>query len=130
MRTIVLFCFFYLITSSIFCQNPSINDCHINLETDSLGNKLVGLYEKIELSIDLSAQFTGNVSIAGGLTVTGTTTSVNTTNTAVADQLLVINDGEAQNGVDNGSGESGLEVDRGTDGGGSPNDHAFFVFNE
>ncbi|MAZ97716.1 MAG: hypothetical protein CMP53_09370 [Flavobacteriales bacterium] len=79
---------------------------------------------------DLSAQFTGNVSIAGGLTVTGTTTSVNTTNTAVADQLLVINDGEAQNGVDNGSGESGLEVDRGTDGGGSPNDHAFFVFNE
>ena len=58
MRTIVLFCFFYLITSSIFCQNPSINDCHINLETDSLGNKLVGLYEKIELSIDLSAQFT------------------------------------------------------------------------
>ena len=94
------------------------------------GNSLNSYATALTIEDDQSAAFTGNVSIAGGLTVTGTTTSVNTTNTAVADQLLVINDGETQNGVDNGSGESGLEVDRGTDGGGSPNDHAFFVFNE
>ena len=83
----------------------------------------------LTLSDDLSALFTGAVTVNGNLTVSGTTTQVNTTNTAVADQLLVINDGEAQNGVDNGSGLAGIEVDRGADGG-SPNDHAFFIFNE
>ena len=93
------------------------------------GNSLNAYATALTIEDDLSAAFTGNVSIAGGLTVTGTTTSVNTTNTAVADQLLVINDGESQNGVDNGSGLAGLEVDRGENSG-VPNDHAFFVFNE
>ena len=93
------------------------------------GNSLNSYATALTIEDDLSAAFTGNVSIAGGLTVTGTTTSVNTTNTAVADQLLVINDGESQNGVDNGSGLAGLEVDRGENSG-VPNDHAFFVFNE
>jgi hypothetical protein len=83
----------------------------------------------LTLSDDLSALFTGAVTVNGNLTVSGTTTQVNTTNTAVADQLVVINDGEAQNGVDNGSGLAGIEVDRGADSG-TPNDHAFFIFNE
>lgn len=95
----------------------------------SSGSSINAHATALTIQDDLSAQFTGNVSIAGGLTVTGTTTSVNTTNTAVADQLLVINDGESQNGVDNGSGLSGLEVDRGANSG-VPNTHAFFVFNE
>ena len=83
----------------------------------SSGSSINAHATALTIQDDLSAQFTGNVSIAGGLTVTGTTTSVNTTNTAVADQLLVINDGESQNGVDNGSGLSGLEVDRGANSG-------------
>ena len=95
----------------------------------SSASTINALATALTISDDLSAAFTGAVTVAGNLTVSGTTTQVNTTNTAVADQLLVINDGESQNGVDNGSGLAGVEVDRGADGG-TPNDHAFFVFNE
>ena len=95
----------------------------------SSASTINALATALTISDDLSAAFTGAVTVAGNLTVSGTTTQVNTTNTAVADQLLVINDGEAQNGVDNGSGLAGVEVDRGA-ASGTPNDHAFFVFNE
>lgn len=53
-----------------------------------------------------------NVVINGDLTVSGTTTTLDVNNLAVADNTIILNDGEAGPGVT--SGTSGIEVDRGT----------------
>ena len=52
-----------------------------------------------------------DVVIAGDLTVNGTTTSVNTTNTNISDNIITLNEGEAGTGVTLGT--SGIEIDRG-----------------
>jgi len=54
----------------------------------------------------------GDVTISGGLTVAGTTTTVNSTNTQVADPLITLNEGETGAGVTGNI--AGIEVDRGT----------------
>lgn len=54
-----------------------------------------------------------NVVIAGNLTVTGTTTNVETTNTNITDNIITLNQGETGAGVTLGS--SGIEVERGTE---------------
>ena len=56
-----------------------------------------------------------DVVIAGNLTVTGTTTSIETTNTDITDNIITLNKGEAGAGVTLTT--SGIEIDRGT----SPN---------
>lgn len=56
--------------------------------------------------------FSGDVQIVGNLTVQGTTTTVDTEQLAVADNIIIVNNGETENGVSAGS--AGLEVDRGT----------------
>lgn len=53
-----------------------------------------------------------NTIIYGNLTVQGTTTSVNSTNTEITDNIITLNQGESGAGVS--SGTSGIEVDRGT----------------
>lgn len=53
------------------------------------------------------------VTILGNLTVTGTQTTVNSTDTNIVDNTIVLNSGEVGNGVDNGTGVSGIEIDRG-----------------
>jgi hypothetical protein len=55
----------------------------------------------------------GDVAIAGTLTVTGETTLIQTTNTFINDNLIVINNGEAGSGVGAGSGTAGIEINRG-----------------
>ena len=71
---------------------------------------------------DTEASFGADVSIAGNLTVSGTLTSINTTNTEISDNSIVLNKGESGEGVTAGS--AGLEIDRGTE------DAAKFQWNE
>ena len=55
----------------------------------------------------------GGVTIDGDLTVTGNTTSVETTDTNIVDNTILLNSGETGAGV--GEGTAGIEIDRGTD---------------
>ena len=59
------------------------------------------------------ANFAGDVDIAGDLTITGDTTEIETTNTAITDNVIVLNKGEAGAGVTLGT--AGIEVERGTE---------------
>ena len=59
-----------------------------------------------------NATFSGDVTIAGNLTVQGTQTQVNTTQVLAEDNLITLNSGETGAGVT--SGKSGIEVDRGS----------------
>jgi hypothetical protein len=72
--------------------------------------------DTIELIGDTNV--TGNLSVSvdaviyGNLTVQGTTTSINTTDTEITDNILVLNQGEAGAGVSKGT--SGIEIARGS----------------
>lgn len=61
---------------------------------------------------DAEVSFGADVAVTGNLTVSGTLTSVNTTNTEIADNSIVLNKGETAAGVT--AGTAGLEIDRGT----------------
>ena len=65
---------------------------------------------------------TETVTINGDLNVVGTQTTVSSTDTAITDNTIVLNDGESGAGVTSGS--AGLDIDRGTA------DNATFQFNE
>ena len=69
-----------------------------------------------------NAYFNSDVMILGNLTVQGTTTSVNSTNLEVEDNIILINKGETGGGVS--AGTAGLEIDRGT------SQHAFILYDE
>lgn len=64
----------------------------------------IGASDTITLSTSL-------VTITGNLTVSGTQTTVNSTDTDIQDRVIVLNKGEAGAGVTGGT--SGIEVDRG-----------------
>ena len=51
---------------------------------------------------DTSATFSGNVIVTGNLNVNGTTTTVNTTNTTVSDNIMELNSGTSSSGNDIG----------------------------
>jgi hypothetical protein len=61
---------------------------------------------------DYTIDATGNVNISGNLIVSGTTTTVNSTDTEIADRLITLNKGEAGAGVTGIY--SGIEIDRGS----------------
>jgi hypothetical protein len=68
-----------------------------------------------------------DIVINGDLRVSGTTTSVETTNTSINDNIIILNEGETDvDGVGGGTGTSGLEVDRGT----HPNGNSLLIFDE
>ena len=69
----------------------------------------------------------GDVIISGNLTVSGSSTTVSTTNTFVSDALMTLNSGETGNGVTGGI--AGIEIDRGENGG-NDNPIARFIFDE
>lgn len=52
--------------------------------------------------------------IDGNLTVSGSTTSVETTNSTITDNIIVLNEGETLAGIAGGTGTSGIEIDRGS----------------
>lgn len=60
-----------------------------------------------------SVQFV-NMTLTGDLTVSGTTTLINTTNTEIKDNIIILNNGETGAGVGSGTGTSGIEIERGT----------------
>jgi hypothetical protein len=60
---------------------------------------------------DTQVSFSADVSITGNLIVEGTTTTVNSQDTLVADNLITLNAGEVGPGVT--AGTAGIEVDRG-----------------
>ena len=76
--------------------------------------------EVSESSGTITVGLPNNVTIAGNLTVSGTTTTVNTTNTTVSDSLLELNSGAGSNAND-----LGLLMERGSTG-----DNAIFMFDE
>jgi hypothetical protein len=61
---------------------------------------------------DSDITMAGDAIVTGNLTVNGTLTSVNTTNTEIADNSIVLNNGETAAGVT--AGTAGIEIDRGT----------------
>lgn len=77
------------------------------------GNTFIGGHLDVayDLAIGGATNIAGDVTITGDLTVNGTTTTVNSTTVTVADNLLVLNNGEVGTGVT--AGTSGIEVDRG-----------------
>jgi hypothetical protein len=81
---------------------------------------------------DTSATFGADLIVNGDLTVSGTTTTVNSTETLVADRILTLNAGEVGDGVTNGA--AGIEVDRGSytdvDNNLQTNDIASLLWNE
>lgn len=66
----------------------------------------------VDASTDNVVITTHTVTVNGNLTVTGTTTSVETTNTEIADAVITLNKGEPGSGVTGTY--SGIEVDRGS----------------
>ena len=60
---------------------------------------------------DTSATFAGNVVVTGQLTVNGTTTTVNSSNTTIADNLIELN-----TGISASSNDAGLIIERGSTG--------------
>ena len=54
-----------------------------------------------------------DVVVAGDLTVQGTTTSIETTNTTITDNVITLNEGEVGAGVTNTT--AGIEIDRGSE---------------
>lgn len=70
----------------------------------------MSINKRIQGNYTLSA--TGNVTIDSNLIVTGTTTTVNTTETTISDRVITLNSGEVGAGVTGNY--SGIEVDRGS----------------
>ena len=56
----------------------------------------------------------GTVVITGDLTVLGTTTTVETANMTIEDNIIVLNKGEAGAGITDSGNSSGIEIDRGS----------------
>ncbi len=73
---------------------------------DGVAGKIVAPY------VTGTANFEDDVVITGDLTVNGTTTSIQTTDTEIKDNRITLNAGEAGAGVTLGT--SGIEIDRGT----------------
>ncbi|RKZ99429.1 MAG: hypothetical protein DRQ47_11050, partial [Gammaproteobacteria bacterium] len=65
----------------------------------------------------------GNVTIGGDLSVSGTTTTINSEELTVADKMITVNYGEAGAGI-TGDPHAGIEVDRGSE------TNYLFVFDE
>ena len=59
------------------------------------------------------ATFEDNVIVSGNLTVQGTTTSIETTNTNITDNVIELNSGESGAGIT--AGTAGIEIERGTE---------------
>ena len=76
----------------------------------STNKKISGDYN-IE-TISGNVGITSDVVITGNLTVTGTSTEIVSTDTAITDRVITLNDGETGAGVTGGT--SGIEIDRGS----------------
>ena len=78
-----------------------------------------------KITLDTGTQ-AGEVIITGDLTVKGLTTTVNSIDTNITDNILFLNVGESGNGITLSNGTAGIEIDRGDNDGGN----AQFLFDE
>jgi hypothetical protein len=79
----------------------------------SLTKRISGDYNIVSVGTSDNVSITTNtVSIDGNLVVTGATTTISTTNSALKDNIIVLNDGESGAGVTAGS--AGILIDRGS----------------
>lgn len=76
-------------------------------------------FEGNTVSSQSGGTFNGTVNILGDLYISGTTTTVNSENMNISDNIIVINSGETSSGVT--LGQAGIKVDRG-----SSDPYAFF----
>ena len=90
---------------------------NLNVNT---GNYTIRVPDGNTITLDTGA--TGTTSVTGNLLIAGTTTTVNSTDLNLKDNIIVINDGETGAGVTLNT--SGLRVDRGTE------QDATFLFDE
>jgi hypothetical protein len=67
---------------------------------------------------------TGTVEISGNLLVKGETTTINTANMTIEDNIIVLNQGESGAGITDNDNSSGIEIDRGS------LSNAFFVYDD
>ena len=90
----------------------------------SLSKRFTGDFslESIDSGLALTMSNTGAVVIEGDLTVSGTTTSVDSVDLTVVDNTITLNSGEAGAGVTLGT--AGIEIDRGS------STNAFIIFDE
>ena len=75
------------------------------------GNFTVKVQDNGTIRLDTGAGI-GEVRVTGNLVIEGTTTTVNSTNLEIEDNILTLNRGETSNGV--GEGTAGIQIDRGT----------------
>ena len=99
-------------------------DLIYNLTTNRVVMYQNGAWKDVNGNVEATAGTSNfnDVVIAGDLTITGDTTEIETTNTAITDNVIVLNKGEAGAGVTLGT--SGIEVERGTE------TNKTFVWNE
>jgi hypothetical protein len=67
-----------------------------------------------DMNINGAYVFDDDMVVQGNLTVNGTTTTIDSANTAITDNVIVLNQGEGGSGVSSLGSISGLEVERGT----------------
>lgn len=82
-----------------------------NLNSDYIINTPLGAGSNITLSTD-EVNIPGNLTVVGNLSVQGTTTSINSVNTNISDNIIILNDGESGAGVS--AGASGIFINRGS----------------
>lgn len=87
------------------------------------GNYKITVQNNGEITLDTGLN-SGQVRITGNLLVQGTTTTVNSSQVTIKDNIIELNSGETGSGISISSRESGLRIDRGSF------VDAFFVFNE
>ena len=90
----------------------SQNNTNITVTDSGTGAITMACDGNTEVTInDTSATFAGNVVVTGQLTVNGTTTTVNSNNTTIADNLIELN-----TGISASSNDAGIIIERGSTG--------------
>jgi len=81
----------------------------------SLNKRIKGDYtiESIDSGDKIIMHQAGGVTIDANLTVTGASSSVESTNTTIVDNEIILNSGETLDGVAGGAGTAGILIDRG-----------------
>ena len=101
----------------------------VRTQTNSSGNSTGGT---ITLDVGSDASSTGTVIIKGNLDVKGRTTSIESVNATIKDNVLILNAGEPNNDANGGvtNGTSGIMISRGRAGADDPTYGAFIEWND
>jgi hypothetical protein len=109
------------ISTDLTIVDTASTSATISLATDTL--KIQGTTNEVNTSVSgdtITIGLPDNVTIAGNLTINGTTTTVSSTNTTVSDSLLELNSGAGSNAND-----TGIIMERGSTG-----DNAIMMWDE